>query len=82
VLEAMQRGLPVACSASAALPEVVGDAAILFDATSVESIRDALARAMQSEQLRARLKERGSARVRQFTWDAAARSAFRTVAAA
>ena len=31
VLEAMARGVPVACSNRPALPEVAGDAALLFD---------------------------------------------------
>ncbi len=31
VLEAMQRGVPVACSDRSSLPEVAGDAALLFD---------------------------------------------------
>jgi len=37
-LEAMASGCPVAASNSGSLPEVCGDAAVLFDATSVESI--------------------------------------------
>ena len=31
VLEAMARGVPVACSNASSLPEVAGDAALLFD---------------------------------------------------
>ena len=31
VLEAMRRGTPVACADATSLPEVVGDAALLFD---------------------------------------------------
>ena len=38
VLEAMRRGTPVACADATSLPEVVGDAALLFDPYSVEAI--------------------------------------------
>ena len=34
VLEAMARGVPVACSNTSSLPEVAGDAALLFDPSS------------------------------------------------
>ena len=38
VLEAMARGVPVACSDRSSLPEVAGDAALLFDPEDVEAI--------------------------------------------
>ena len=44
VLEAMARGVPVACSNRASLPEVAGDAALLFDPEDVEAIRAAIER--------------------------------------
>src|SRR2546430_13058030 len=42
ILEAMRRGVPVACSRASALPEVAGDAARYFDPTDVGDIGDAL----------------------------------------
>ena len=39
-LEAMACGTPVACSNSSSLPEVVGDAAVMFDATNVDDIKN------------------------------------------
>ena len=44
VLEAMARGVPVACSNRSSLPEVAGDAALLFDPEDVEAIRTAIER--------------------------------------
>ena len=44
VLEAMARGVPVACSNASSLPEVAGDAALLFDPRSEPQIAAALAR--------------------------------------
>ncbi|MGH2763023.1 MAG: glycosyltransferase family 4 protein [Thermoleophilaceae bacterium] len=68
VLEAMARGVPVCCSDRSSLPEVAGDAALLFDPASVESIRDALARVLTDRALAADLAERGRRRARSFTW--------------
>src|SRR3954471_6757345 len=44
VLEAMARGVPVACADRASLPEVAGDAALLFDPEREEAIADAARR--------------------------------------
>ena len=44
VLEAMARGVPVACSNASSLPEVAGDAALLFDPRDEAAIAEALGR--------------------------------------
>ena len=68
VLEAMVRGVPVACSNASSLPEVVGDAALLFDPHDENALASAVVRVMHDSALRARLVELGRQRVRQFTW--------------
>jgi alpha-1,3-rhamnosyl/mannosyltransferase len=68
VVQAMSCGVPVACSNSTSLPEVVGDAAILFDPASVESIAAALKQIVFDEKLRTRLKAAGFERSKKFTW--------------
>jgi glycosyltransferase involved in cell wall biosynthesis len=72
VLEAMARGLPVACSGMSALPEVAGDAALLFDPTSTEAIAGAIAALLGDPGLRARLVARGHEQARRFSWERAA----------
>ena len=72
VLEAMRRGVPVACSDRSSLPEVAGDAALLFDPEDTEAIRAALERVLHDPGLRGRLSSAGRARARLFTWDATA----------
>lgn len=69
VLEAMARGLPVACSAATSLPEVAGDAALLFDPMSVDAIAAAIAHLLADEALRARLIAKGYDQAARFTWD-------------
>jgi glycosyltransferase involved in cell wall biosynthesis len=73
VLEAMARDLPVACSGVSALPEVAGDAALLFDPLSVEAIAGAIGHLLADPALRARLVERGRARAALFSWERTAR---------
>jgi glycosyltransferase involved in cell wall biosynthesis len=69
-LEAMACGCPVACSNAASLPEVVGDAARLFDPTSseemVDAIEDVLANADD-------WRKKGIERAAGFSWDETAR---------
>lgn len=73
VLEAMARGVPVACSNAASLPEVAGDAALLFDPLDTGAIVAAVDRITADEQLRTRLRRAGRERAAQFTWERAAR---------
>ena len=73
VLEAMQCGCPVACSGLTALPEVAGDAALLFDPRDKAAFVSALARIVEDEELRRRLRERGFVQARRFSWERTAR---------
>ena len=69
VLEAMQRGVPVACSDRSALPEVAGDAALLFDPDDQQAVVDAARRLQSDPALAADLVSRGRARAAHFTWE-------------
>jgi glycosyltransferase involved in cell wall biosynthesis len=69
VLEAMARGVPVACSNASSLPEVAGDAALLFDPHDQPAIAAAMRRVLDDGELRERLRARGEARARQFSWE-------------
>jgi glycosyltransferase involved in cell wall biosynthesis len=69
VLEAMARGVPVACSTAASLPEVAGDAALLFDPGDPRAIADAMAELLSGGAAVQRLREAGLARVAKFTWE-------------
>ncbi|MGO9752189.1 MAG: glycosyltransferase family 4 protein [Solirubrobacteraceae bacterium] len=72
VLEAMARGVPVACSGAGALAEVAGDAAVSLDPASERSIAAALERILEDRPEAERLRVAGRTRAAQFSWSAAA----------
>ncbi|HTU96590.1 MAG TPA: glycosyltransferase family 1 protein [Solirubrobacteraceae bacterium] len=72
VLEAMARGVPVACSDRGSLAEVSGDAALNFDPESVPAISGAIRTLLQDPAAAERLRELGRARAARYTWRAAA----------
>ncbi len=68
IVEAMSCGTPVACSDSTSMPEVAGNAAILFNPANVESIAEAMEMLVFDEQRRTQLKAAGLKRAKLFTW--------------
>jgi glycosyltransferase involved in cell wall biosynthesis len=72
-IEAMACGLPVACSNAGALPEVVGDAAVLFDPRDCGAIAAAIASLLEDDDARVELAEKGVARSASFSWERCAR---------
>jgi glycosyltransferase involved in cell wall biosynthesis len=70
-LEAMACGCPVACSNVAALPEVVGDAARLFDPHDPQAIAAAVLDVLAAPEDWA---ARGVERARRYSWDTTARA--------
>lgn len=74
VIEAVSIGLPVACSRVTSLPEVVDDAALLFDPTDVAEIASAIERLWTDADLRDSLASRGRVRAAALTWDGTARA--------
>ncbi len=71
LLEAMTAGTPVLTSNRSALPEVVGEAALLADPEDTGALVHALQRLTRDEELRARLARLGVERARLFTWEKA-----------
>ncbi len=72
VLEAMACGTPVACSNTASLTEVTGEAALLFDPHSIAEIRDAMVELIEDARQRTRRSEQGQARASRYSWQATA----------
>jgi glycosyltransferase involved in cell wall biosynthesis len=68
VLEAMRRGVPVACSSASAVPEVAGDAALYFSPERPGEIAAAVGRLLADPELARSMAERGLEQQRLFSW--------------
>ncbi len=73
VLEAMQAGVPVACAARASLPELAGEAALLFDPDDVAAMQQAIVTIITDTEVRAVLQTKGAVQCRKFSWTENAR---------
>jgi glycosyltransferase involved in cell wall biosynthesis len=71
VLEAMACGTPVLSSNNSSLAEIAGNAALLVDPLSEESIAGGLERLFLDESLLEELRKKGLERVRDFSWSKA-----------
>ena len=72
VLEAMACGVPVVASNRGALPEVVGDAGLLFDPRNHMALAALLESCLTDVDLRQDLRYKGLERSQRFSWSAAA----------
>jgi glycosyltransferase involved in cell wall biosynthesis len=78
VLEAMSRGVPVACSNRSSLPEIAGDAALLFDPEQPGEIAAAIERLLGDREEAERLRRAARERAVRFTWRATAEATIRS----
>ncbi len=73
-LQAMGQGTPVVASNCSSIPEVVADAALLFEPGDADELAGAIRRLLGDGELRSRLIENGHRRSRVFTWPRTARA--------
>ena len=71
-LEAMTIGVPVVAANRGALPEVVGDAALLVDPTDPDVLADAIERIVTNHNIAAMCVERGFKQAKIYSWQASA----------
>jgi glycosyltransferase involved in cell wall biosynthesis len=69
IVEAMYCDVPVITSNITAMPEVAGDAALLVDPYSVESISNAMITIASDKSIRNSLIEKGRTRREKYSWD-------------
>lgn len=72
-LEAMALGVPVIVSQVTALPEVVGNAALLINPYNVGDLARAISEILTDSPLRQSLKAKGQERIKMFNWQNTAR---------
>ncbi|TWT79212.1 D-inositol 3-phosphate glycosyltransferase [Planctomycetes bacterium CA13] len=68
LVEAMACGCPVIASDRTSIPEVVGDAGILFDPNNIDHIADCMIRVLDDSELRAAMKQKGLQQAAKFRW--------------
>lgn len=73
ILESMACRIPVVCSNLSSLPEVAGDAALLFDPYDVEDMASIMEKVLLSKELRETFAEKGWRRAQGYTWETTAR---------
>ncbi len=73
LLEAMACGAPCLISDRGSLPEIAGGAAVEIDPDDVTELATALERGLSDTELQRQLREKGLARVREFSWERCAR---------
>lgn len=77
LVEAMQCGVPVIAGDRTSVPEVVGDAGLLFDPFNTNELASALNCLINDSDLCGALRRKGLLRARSFNWQATARSTLR-----
>lgn len=69
IVEAFEAGVPVICSNVTSMPEVAGDATLLFDPFNVEEISDAMEKIHNNVNLCKELVLKGHQQKLKFSWD-------------
>lgn len=76
LLEAMANGCPVACSNTSSFPEVVGNAAVMFNPYDKSEINDAIDSVLFNNQKKVELISAGKERVKLFSWEKCAKQTY------
>lgn len=77
IVEAMASGVPVIGSTCGAIPEVIGDAGLVFSEGDASALATTLCQALSDEALRERMSRAGLARVGQYSWDRVAENTYK-----
>jgi glycosyltransferase involved in cell wall biosynthesis len=73
LLEAMALGVPIAASNRSSIPEILGDAGLLFDPLSVDDITEKIQLLLSSEALRNQCIHKGYKQSNNYSWEKSAK---------
>ena len=68
-VEAMQLGVPVICSNTSSLPEVVGDAAVLVNPNDYRQVAEEIIKLQDNEDMRNEFIAKGKENIKRFSWN-------------
>jgi len=69
LLEAMACGTPILASNISSIPEVAGDAALLFDPYNINEMANAIDKAINDKDLRQKLVRKGFKQIKKYSWE-------------
>ena len=69
LVEAMACGAPIASSNSAAMPEVLGDAAMFFDPNKAEEMTEVISTLIENPERCDQLSRKAAERAKEFSWE-------------
>jgi len=67
-LEAMKRGVPVASSNAACLPEILGNAAIYFNPLDIGDMVEKIKKTLSDDKVKKDLVQKGYEQVKKYSW--------------
>ena len=67
-LEAMARGVPVACSNTGSLPEILGEAAVYFNPLDIGDMTEKIKKTLSNDRAKKDLIEKGFEQVKKYNW--------------
>jgi glycosyltransferase involved in cell wall biosynthesis len=76
-LEAMACGVPVVSSQATSLPEVLGEAAVFFDPTSIDNMADKITEVLDDPEQRSAMVQKGHEQTKRFRWERMAEETLR-----
>ncbi|MGI9064971.1 MAG: glycosyltransferase family 4 protein [Pyrinomonadaceae bacterium] len=76
IVEAMASGVPVIGSTCGAIPEVIGDAGLVFKEGDADALASALRQTLSDKGLCERMSRAGLARVQQYSWERVAEKTY------
>ena len=79
IIEAMQCGVPVACSNTSSMPEVAGDAALFFNPNDANDIALQMMVLYKDEKLRSQLIQKGYVQANKFSWNDSAQKLWQII---
>jgi len=79
-LEAQSLGIPVVSSNVSAIPEILGDSALLVNPQSPEEIAEAIYKVLTDENLRNNLIKKGQENIKRFSWLNCAKETLKIIA--
>jgi len=77
IIEAMELGIPVAGANCTSIPEIIGEAGLLFNPNDIQEMALMMKRLLKDQKLKERFVRIGKERVKKFTWDKTARETYR-----